>query len=66
MPLFPKSPFPQDAKGLLTLIGLLPVGFLLFLAARLTQSPWLLIAFVAFVFGLLAWLYWRSRGDVTG
>ena len=60
MPPILKSPFPQDAPGLLKLLGLLPVGLVLFLLARFTGSAFLLVAFLAFVFGTLAWLYRRS------
>ena len=58
-----KSPFPLDAPGLLTLLGLLAVGLVLFLLARVTGSALLIAAFVAFMFGSLAWLYRRSAVD---
>lgn len=60
MPSFPESPLPRDARGLLILLGLLPVGLVLFLLAKFTGSALFLVGFLAFVFGLLAWLYRRA------
>jgi hypothetical protein len=60
MPPILRSPFPKDAPGLLKLLGLMHVGLVLFLLARLTGSALLLALLVAFVFAALLWFYRRS------
>lgn len=55
-----KSPLPTDARGLLILIGLMPVGLILFMLAKFTGTWWAWLLFVGFMVGLLIWAYRRA------
>lgn len=57
---WPESPFPTDARGLLILVGLLPIGLVLFLLMRFTGAWWAWLLFLGFVIAMLTWLYRRA------
>ena len=57
------SPFPTDARGLLILLGLMPVGLTLFMLAKFSGIWWTAVLFVAFLAGMLFWAYRRAGGD---
>jgi hypothetical protein len=59
----PESPFPTDARGLLILVGLLPVGLILFMLAKFTGTWWAWVLFMGFLVGMLIWAYRRARGE---